>query len=188
MYGLQLLIAGRLSMDAAYTVVPRPPSIEYFLLTPWVHSSHLHVLENLTLFGIFGWWTERQLGTDSFVVVVLVAGYLTNLLPSVIGIGGLGVGLSGVTNMLAGYVTVKQLWLLSKGGLFEANIPWTLLWCAVSFFLGLIIVVHSIAEFTGLIDPATGIATGVHFVGVMLGFAVAIVTLRNVTGRGVLDG
>jgi hypothetical protein len=54
-YGMQLIVAGSIASDAAATVPGKLPPLAYVVLAPWLHSSHMHLLQNAAIFGIFGY-------------------------------------------------------------------------------------------------------------------------------------
>lgn len=170
-YVTQLLAAGSITSTAAFSTIPKPPSLPYILLNPWMHSHHLHILQNLVAFLFLGWWLEPQIQSHKFAALILLTGYITNLVPAVIGFGGLGVGASGITHML---------WPLL--GLYQGNqfrrcyenkqIPdraWigNLVLCVLS----LIVLGKTIGEYVGVLQPLSGTATGAHMAGVILGTA-----------------
>lgn len=169
-YAGQLFIAGSLQDDTAYTVANSLSTGVYVALTPWLHSSHKHILENAGIFIILGLWTERRVGSIPFLGIVLFAGYLTNLAPAILGFGGPGLGASGITNALWAYFTGVQIVKYQQVIQRESQPIRHAIQPLVLSFVGLLFVIRSIAEFTGYISPPSGTATGAHFLGVVLGF------------------
>lgn len=166
----QLLLAGSLRSGAAFSVASSLPTEAYLAFTPWLHSTHLHALENAAVFLLLGVWMERRIASATFLAGVLLTGYATNLIPAILGFGGLGVGASGITNALWSYFTVVQLRNFfhrtqkESPDLRRASL--NLLLASI----GLLFVLRSIAEFVGYSPPSPGTATGAHILGVVLGF------------------
>lgn len=180
LYACQLILAGSVAQSVAATVIPEPPSYEYILLTPWLHSYHLHLLRNAAVFLLLGLWTERRVGSLPFTGAVLMAGYSTNLLPAIVGFGGLGVGASGITNMLLGYVTGSQL--LQFWAVGDRAVPTVhrAVIHMMAFLLGLLFVLDTLGEFLGVVPAAEGVATGAHMWGVLLGVGWLFLRERSV--------
>ena len=166
----QLALAENLASGAAYTVATSLSTRMYLALTPWLHSNHQHVLQNALVFAILGVWTERRVNSSSYLAIILLAGYLTNLAPYTFGFGGLGIGASGITNLLWANFTAVQF-----GGYVDVLKSDTLdisraMIHAVVGVLGFLFVLNAVAEFVGYTEPAPGTATGAHLLGVILGF------------------
>lgn len=168
-YTGQLILAGSLRSGAAYEIANTLSTTTYLALNPWLHSYHLHLVENAVVFAILGLWAERRIDSFQFGLFVVVTGYVTNLVPPVLG-DGFGVGASGITNALWAYFTAMQLSAYQSEmqreslELQRAGIHLFL------SFIGLIFVLRSIAEFSGFVSSPAGTATGSHLLGVMLGF------------------
>lgn len=178
-YAGQLIITGNWSYSAAYAAVPKPPSIEYVLVNPWLHSDHFHILGNAVMLLFLGWWTERRVEQPVFLAIVLSAGYLSNLLPAILGFGGLGLGASGVTNMLWGFFTGEQL-LRVQRSITEHQLTSRAVLAPITLYLfGLVFVLKAIAEFFGYLPSQAGTATGAHFLGVLLGLIWVLVRVRR---------
>lgn len=166
----QLAVAGSLHPEAAFLAIRALPDVGYLLLNPWIHSFHRHLVENLAMFVLLAGWVERRVNSAHLAVAIIVAGYSTNLVPPVIGFGGLGVGASGITNALWAYFTGTQLVrfsseLNSNSPGFRTAIPY------LAFFgIGLVFVLQTLAEFLGYIPVTQNTATGAHLFGVCLGF------------------
>lgn len=169
MYACQLLLAGSLRSGAGYEIANSLPSIAVLALSPWLHSYHLHLVENMVVFALLGLWAERRIDSLQFGLFVVVTGYITNLVPPLFG-GGFGVGASGITNVLWTFFTATQLSALQYEmqqeslELQRAGIH------LIFSFIGLIFVLRSIAEFGEFVSPPAGTATGSHLLGVVLGF------------------
>lgn len=167
----QLVVAGRVTGDGAYTVARSLSTEAYIVLAPWLHSTHQHVAENVLVFVLLGIWTERRVGSFQFLVVVLATGYLTNLGPAVLGFGGLSVGASGITNALWANFTA------SKFHEYNASVQENVLDLrrvtlnVALGVVGLFFVLRSVAEFIGYLSASSGTATGAHLFGVVIGFA-----------------
>jgi membrane associated rhomboid family serine protease len=167
----QLIIAGNIDSSAAFTAIEELPDLGYFLLNPWLHSTHNHIFQNTLLFALFGAWTERKTGTETFVIGVIIIGYTTNLATGILGIGGFGIGISGITNALETYFVLFQLAVYSKAMKADPAQYRKAAMHIVLFFIALILVLKSILEFVGYITPNPGVATGAHFIGVVMGAA-----------------
>lgn len=165
----QLYLAGSTTSEAAFTVIPELPTPMYVMLSPWLHSSHIHILENTLAFALLGGWTERQVGSTQFTFGILAAGYLTNLVPALVGFGGFGVGASGITNTLWGLFTLTQIYLYHRIVQMDPINYWRALYRLSLFTFGLLFVLQSTGEFMGYLTPPPGSATGVHLLGVVLG-------------------
>ena len=98
-YTCQLVLAGSLRSGAGYEIANSLSSFSYLVLNPWLHSDHLHLVENAVVFAILGWWAERRTDPLQLGIFVVLTGYITNLVPPLFG-GGFGVGASGITNGL----------------------------------------------------------------------------------------
>ena len=168
-YAGQLVLAGSLRFGAAYTVANNLPTNYYLALNPWLHSDHLHIFQNALLFVIFGAWSERKIGTKQFVTGAIIIGYITNIAPSLLGIGGLGIGASGITNALETYFVLFQLSQYTKATYADPPQYRKAAKHLILFFIVTILVLKSIAEYFGYITPASGVAVGGHFIGVLLG-------------------
>lgn len=164
-------------------------SLRTKLLSPWVHTSHSNFLNNLALLVLSAAAVERKTGTKILVIFTGVSGYYANLLPPMIGIGSLGVGISGTFYGLWAFVAILYLSELlddAFNGLHYSSILTFLL-----FSFGLTITVKGVSEFFGLSTffglspPGSGIALGAHFIGVLLGILLAFVWLAT-TGRSQL--
>jgi len=170
-YGIQLFIAGSVEFGAAFTAIERSPELLYFSFNPWLHSTHNHIFQNALLFVLFGAWTERKIGTERFVTGVVIIGYTTNIAPRLLGIGGFGLGASGITNALEAYFLLFQIVAMQKAFTDEPLQYQKVSKHFILFFIALIFVLKSIAEFFGFLTPEPGVAAGGHFIGVLLGFA-----------------
>jgi len=179
----QLALAGSLSSEAAFTVIDGLHRFVYTLLNPWLHSYHLHILQNAVILGLLGWWAEGTVGSNSFTIAVILSGYTTNLAPYLVGLGGLGVGASGITNMLWAFFLASQLlgyvhaMAAEQGSKRQAMIH--LGWV----FVALIFVVKTVAEFVGYSPAPDNAAVGAHLVGVLLGFCWFILRHTDLTTR-----
>lgn len=168
-YAGQLVLAGSLRSGAAYEAVFTLPRMGYTTLNPWLHSKHGHLLENAIVFALLGYWTEKRVGSQQFVVAVLATGYLTNLIPPVFGFGGLGLGASGITNALWANFTIGQFVAFQDAIQEDSPVVHQLILHWGLLFVGLLFVLRSIAEFFGLIPHSPGTAIGAHVLGVALG-------------------
>ena len=82
-YCLELLVAGSLADGAAYGMIQayiRPHSGLLFVVSPLLHSSHSHIVGNLTLLVLSGYLTEREFG-PAYLVLLYVFGALANFIP-----------------------------------------------------------------------------------------------------------
>ncbi len=166
----QLAIAGSLRSGAAYGVAVEVPSTAYYLLSPWLHGTHGHVVENLVLFGLFAWWIEPRVGSRRFAVAVTLSGYATTVGPAVLGLGGRGLGASGITNCLAAFCLLERLRVARERSPTDTD-DWTRRAASVvTPALAAGIVTKSVGEYVGVLAPTPGVATGSHLVGVVLGF------------------
>jgi membrane associated rhomboid family serine protease len=96
-YLVQLLLAGSFQNNAAYPVaieIIKSNSLVAFLL----HSNHGHIASNTVFLFLGGSVVEPYLNRIEYVVAILLGGWITTIVPSLINVGG--VGLSGVTNQL----------------------------------------------------------------------------------------
>lgn len=183
-YGLQVLLAGTLRSGAAYLVVERrisPSSYLYVLGSPLVHSSHGHLLGNLTLMLPGGGFVERLVDRRAYVAFVYVAGVLSNLLPPFLGLGGFGVGISGAFYGLWTFLGVAYV----AKAYVSTDLLWRFLYTLVGVF-GLSYAVIGIQQWVGVEPVAPGTATGAHVLGVVFGLAWAswwLVSANRPLGR-----
>lgn len=165
----QLYLVGSTASSAAFTVIPNLPSGVYVAMAPWLHSSHSHILWNALFFAMLGYWAERWVGSPQFIIGAAAAGYLTNLVPSMIGFGGLGVGASGLTNALWGLFTFTQITLFYYVTQ-EDDVDYRMVVYRLSLFtVGLLFILKSVGEFLGYLTPIEDSASGAHLFGVVLG-------------------
>lgn len=165
----QLLVAGSQRSGAAFTVATDLPPRASIALSPWLHSSHGHVIGNAIGLVLVGGWTELQVDSHQFSLVVLATGYVANLGPYLIGIGGLAVGASGILNAVWTYFGLVQLRQFAG---IVADGDATLLAAGRSFVLyfgGMLVPLAAVAQHGGMIDAAPGAAIGTHLVGVGIG-------------------
>jgi membrane associated rhomboid family serine protease len=169
-YAGQLLLAGSLDSGAAYGMANDLSSRSYLLFNPWIHSTHNHLLQNTIFFSILGWWTEQRINSLHFWIVVMATGYLTNLAPAMLGLGGFGIGASGITNALWAHFTAVQLSAYQKA-VQKRNVEVRrVVGRLFFFFIGLVFVLKSAAEYFGYVTPPVGAATGAHLLGILIGF------------------
>ena len=166
----QLAVAGSFHPESAFLAIKALPDIGYLILNPWMHSFHRHLVENLAIFVLLAGWAERHVKSAYLAIAIIVAGYSTNLVPALVGFGGLGVGASGITNALWAYFTGTQLAGFSSA--LNDNPPdlRTAMTNLAFFSVGLIFVLHTIAQFFSYISVTQNTATGAHLFGVCLGF------------------
>lgn len=166
----ELSIADSTAPRAAYDVVRNLPRTGIYVFSPWLHSYHLHILENAIIFALLGGWTERKAGTYRFATAVIATGYITNLLPYLAGFGGFGLGISGVTNVFWALFMLTHLSLfyrtadMESVGFQKAGKHFLL------FAISLVFVLNAVAEYIGYVPPPEGSATTAHVLGVALGF------------------
>lgn len=168
-YAGQLVLAGNLTSGAAYQVATSLSTEAYILFTPWLHSTHRHLVENAIVFALLGAWTEPRVNSFKFGVIAVATGYMTNLAPAVFGFGGFGLGASGITNALWANFTAVQLSQVN-GAMQTEPFEWRRVLGHLGLsFVGLVFVLKSISEFVGYTEPLAGSATGAHLLGVVIG-------------------
>lgn len=183
LYSSQLLVAGSLEAEAGFRTINALPQIGVIYASPWLHSTHSHIFQNALIFAIFGGWAERRMDANQFMVAVVVAGYATNIVPSVLGFRGFGVGASGITNALVAYFTLVQISEYAKITQKESLDRRKAVRHLALFAVGLILVLVPVAKFIGYITTQPGTATGGHALGVVLGFSLFILQESQITIR-----
>lgn len=182
-YLSQLVIAGSYGFEVGFKAITSLPEIVLAWTSPWLHSTHDHIFQNAVMFALFGFWVEKQIGSEQFTMAVLFTGYTTNYLPNLLGFGGVGIGASGITNALIAFFTAAQFSRYAKAtgenrlDMKKVGVHLLL------FFIGTILVLRSIAEFIGYVAPRPGVATGAHVLGVVIGFAWFIYWRSQSTSR-----
>lgn len=83
--------------------------VEYFFLSPWMHSGWPHYWNNMAFFLPLGLYTEWRTDSVALVVFAALIPYLALHLPVVWGLGGLSQGASGLTKALTSYVVMTLL-------------------------------------------------------------------------------
>lgn len=165
----QLAMAGSAATGAAFTVIPGLSKEVFVMLSPWLHSSHPHLLNNAIMFALLGGWAERRVGSDQFIQGVVLAGYLTNLVPYIVDFGGLGVGASGITNALWTLFALTQIHVYNQIVQMESVNYGKAIYRLGLFMLGVLFILKSVGEFFGYLAPPSGTATGAHLLGVAMG-------------------
>lgn len=168
-YAGQLVVAGTLRDGAAFTVATDLPPRAYIALSPWLHSTHQHFLGNVLGLSLIGGWLERRVNRGQYVWVVLLTGYVANLGPYLIGIGGLGVGASGILNVGWTYFGLEQLENFAETVADESATVSTIGLAFLLYLVGMVIPVAAVLQYVGAMDVAAGVATGTHIVGVGIG-------------------
>lgn len=149
--------------------------VEYFLLSPWMHSTWPHFWNNLAFFLPFGVYTEWRTNSVAFVVFAALIPYLALHLPVVWGLGELSQGASGLTKALTSYL-VMTLLIGFKNRLeriIDHNFGWretavaVLMLLAIAF-LGLDACV-TVQRFFYLAPRPKGMSVASHFIGLILG-------------------
>ncbi|MHB9285675.1 rhomboid family intramembrane serine protease [Halobacteriales archaeon Cl-PHB] len=183
----QLILAGSTADGAAKTAVYMLPGEGFLALNPWLHSDHMHILENALAFAMLGWWTERQVGTWLFVKSAVAAGYITNLLPLLAGIAGHSVGISGITNTLWTFVMLA-FFTRFYPAITDPDTPDLPLigYLILSIAILRLFVGPSIAEFIGYVPAPDGVAKEAHFLGVVLGTFWFLYRRADLDGRNPL--
>ncbi|QKY18309.1 rhomboid family intramembrane serine protease [Halorubrum sp. CBA1229] len=111
-YTIQLLLVGSLSQNAGYqavTMVTNALGAGSIVFSWLFHSSHTHLLGNLTIFVLTGWWVESQIGRDQFILGVAVFFGMGASVAALILFQTPGAGISGITTGLVTMVALGNL-------------------------------------------------------------------------------
>lgn len=171
-YGLQLFLAGSLRSGPARLVVEHrlgTHGLLFLLASPLVHSSHGHLLGNLSLLLPGGAVAERLVDRRSYVGFVYAVGALSNVLPPVLGVGGFGVGISGAFYGLFAFVGVAYV----AKAYATSSLLRRFLYTFVGVF-GLSFALSGVQQWVGAEPVAPGTATGAHLLGVLFGLGWAV--------------
>lgn len=164
MYAAQLLLVGSLSHDTGYQAAMMVKNVlgAGSVVLSWLfHSNHTHLLENLAVFVLTGWWVESRVDRDRFILgIAVILGIGANV-AAVILFQIPGAGISGITT---GLVTIVALGSLE--GLFKSGSH--LIWHAVVFTLSTFLLLWYVGVIAKL--PA-GTAVEVHILGAVFGTA-----------------
>lgn len=161
-YAAQLLLVGSLSQDAGFqaaTIVKNVVGSGSVVFSWLFHSTHTHLLQNLAVFVLTGWWVESRVDRDRFILgIAAVLGIGANV-TAVVLFQTPGAGISGITT---GLVTMVAL------GNFEGllNAGSHLLRIVVVFTLSTCLLLWSVGAITQL--PA-GTAVEIHLLGGVFG-------------------
>jgi len=158
----QLIAAGSLDPTAAYRVATEfQGSIGAgTVVFSWLlHSSHTHILGNLCVFLVAGWWVETRIDGDRYLLGVAIGlGIGANVAALVVFSEG-GLGLSCVTAGLVAMVALGAFQWLSE----HSRVDWLVIVLAVGAVLWLSV---SVGVLGGL---SPGTAVWVHRFGVVFG-------------------
>lgn len=168
-YAAQLIMAGSLESHAAATTANSLPPSMYMVLAPWLHSFHMHILQNALFFGVFGYWVEKRIDRDQFTVYVVSAGYLTLYLPIAFDFGGLSVGVSGVNKGLIMFFVAYHFAKCMAAADRNAEIKKIGYHFAVFFLPFIFWVLVTAARFLGHVSPPRGTSVSAHLAGLMYG-------------------
>lgn len=164
------MLVGSFGPESAYRAIDLIPTRLSFILLPWLHSSHSHIVQNVILFLLFGVWAEQRHSTDWFLIGILMTGYLTAWLPKFVGIGGLGVGISGITFAFLSYFAVIQFFEYLQRMNSESpqwkGVIWKFALMAVGLVFG---PMRGIGQYLGYVSTQPGTAVGAHLTGTVIG-------------------
>jgi len=158
----QLLAAGSLDPTAAYRWVTEfQMSIGAgTVVFSWLfHSSLEHILGNLVVFFLAGWWVESRIDNDRYLLGVAIGLGIGANVTALIVVGEGGLGISGVTSGLVAMVALGAVqWLYE-----HSRVDWLVMLQAIGAVLWLLVSVGAV----GTLPPGT--AVSVHRFGVVFG-------------------
>jgi len=158
----QLLAAGSLDPTAAYRWVTEfQMSIGAgTVVFSWLfHSSLEHILGNLVVFFLAGWWVESRIDNDRYLLGVAIGLGIGANVAALIVVGEGGLGISGVTSGLVAMVALGAVqWLYE-----HSRVDWLVMLQAIGAVLWLLVSVGAV----GTLPPGT--AVSVHRFGVVFG-------------------
>lgn len=170
-YAIQLYFANSNGYFAAYDVVHRVMQrnpIVHILFSPFVHSSHGHLANNILFLIIGGIIVEDRVGWKKLITFTYITGVITNTIPYYLKFGDLSVGISGASfglwtffGLYYTYISIYERYYSDYN-----NLP--IIFIVISIF-GLLYIGVGVAVFFGWIIGQPGGAKGAHFLGILLG-------------------
>lgn len=144
-YAAQLLLVGSLSQDAGFqaaTIVKNVVGSGSVVFSWLFHSSHTHLLQNLAVFVLTGWWVENRVDRDRFILgIAAILGIGANV-AAVVLFQTPGAGISGITTGLVTMVALGNFeGLLNAGSHLLRNI--VVFTLSTAFCSGLSVLSHS---------------------------------------------
>lgn len=158
----QLLAVGSLDPTAAYrwvTEFQRSIGAGTVVFSWLLHSSHAHILGNLCVFLVAGWWVETRIDADRYLQGVAIGLGMGANVAALVVFSEAGLGLSGVTAGLVAMVALGAFQWLSE----HSRVDWLVIVLAAGAVLWLSV---SVGGLSGL---SPGTAVWMHRFGVVFG-------------------
>lgn len=175
-YLVELELAGSTSSHAAGPFLNSSLDnyqLVVLLLSPILHSSHNHIIQNLMLFIPFSYFVESRVDSSVFFLFWLIVGYL-GAFCNVLVEGSIGVGISGIMyGVVAREANFRiHSWKDSESGFQE--LKHGIIWA-----LAMTIIAMGIGQTVGILPVATGTAKTAHVVGIVVGFIWSVFDLET---------
>lgn len=174
-YLIQGLLAGGFTSSSVFPYAKQLSLPVQVIVSPWFHAGPEKLFMNWIMIVPGCFFVERRSNPNHLFLYMSLSGYIANFLPPVIGMGGKGLGASGILYGLWANIGVfqfiKSTSAIAEGEYLRLALN-LLLW-----IIGLFYILHGIGAYIGLVDAIPGVADAAHFVGVLIGGLWAIFQL-----------
>lgn len=181
-YLTELILAGSLAYDAAYGYVTSLPHAYDPIIaigSPFLHSSHDHILWNSIHLVILGGIVLIDESEREFLTFFLLTAWLTAaFVPALVG-GDRGLGISGAIAALSGWAAVNRIrvWYSFSNGTddsLNSYFSWRLAKIIFLMAIPLAIFIHNIGQGIGFYEEEEGVSVLGHFSGALIGILYGI--------------
>lgn len=178
-YLAELTLAGTVNPQAAYTyllTVIDTHTTLLWILSPFLHSSHTHITQNLLFFIPFAVLIEHRTDSTAFLIFLVAAGYLSTIVNSAL-TGSIGVGLSAVMYAVQSREATYRAHLLWR----SPALPYRQAFKHSSIVsLTVVLVGIGLAQALGYLSAPSGTALTAHVAGILIGISWLLLDIDSV--------